>query len=101
MAKRLKMNLGTDEVSELSGTDLLPHPGNFPLGSAESRAAARAVVASGRLRAGDQGRFKCGCRFVVVAKQSSRGQETGQTVQVILDVGELSAKHTHDYEVAG
>jgi hypothetical protein len=52
MAKLLKMNRGT---GELGGTDSLPHPGDFPLGSVESRAAARAMIRPDRPRAGDEG----------------------------------------------
>jgi hypothetical protein len=60
MAKRFKMNLRTGDLSELGSTDSLPHPGNFPLGSIESRTAARAMIRPDRLRAGDSGTEKDG-----------------------------------------
>lgn len=101
MAKRLKMSLRDGEVVELGDTDSLPHPANFPLGSIESRAAARAVVATGRLRPGDRGTFKCGCSYFVVSKTNAKGEETSGTVQMILpkDFSNLMKEHVHDYEV--
>lgn len=102
MAKRLKMNLKTGELVELGGTDSLPHPGNFPLGSVESRAAARAIVAAGRLRPGDKGSFKCGCTWLVARKIDSEGRELSSVVQIIFpkDFSRVLEEHAHD-EVAG
>ena len=103
MTKRFKMNLRTGDVAELGGTDSLPHPGNFPLGSIESRAAARAIVAAGRFRPGDRGTFRCGCTFVMVQKQNAEGHELKGFVQIIFpkDFGPESTaqEHVHDFEV--
>ena len=78
MAKHLKMNLKTGEVVELSGTDSLPHPGNFPLGSPESRAAARAMARPGRVRVGDEGISEDGQPYFACATAF------GRPVQVVL-----------------
>lgn len=99
MAKHFKMNLATGDFSPLGGTDSLPHPGNFPLGSVESRAAARVMIATGRLRAGDRGTFKCGCTFFVASKRGGQGTETGALVQIVLDWGTLIEGHVHDYSI--
>lgn len=102
MAKRLRMNLRTGDVAELGGTESLPHPGSFPLGSIESRAAARAIVAAGRFRSGDRGTFRCGCIFVVVSKQDAEGNELKGMVQIIFpkEFAESALKeHVHDFEV--
>ena len=105
MTKRRKMNLQDDDPAELAGTDLSAHPANFPLGSLQSRAAARALLAVGRFRGGDSGTFKCGCTFLVVAKTDERGHETGRNVQIIfpksfavIPVGD-DPEHVHDFEV--
>jgi len=107
MAKRLNMNLQTGEVTDSAGTDFGVHPANFPLGSIESRAAARALIAAGRWRAGDTGTFKCGCCFMVTEAHNNKGRPSGRLVQFIfpkswVDVpltGE--AEHGHDFEVTG
>jgi hypothetical protein len=105
MTKRFKMNLQTGDVTELGGTDSLPHPGNFPLGSIESRAAARAIIASGRFRSGDRGTFRCGCTFIVVGKQDAEGREMKGMVQIILPKDfspeNTTKQHMHDFEVLG
>jgi hypothetical protein len=82
MAKRLKLNLGTGELTELGGTDLLPHPASFPLGSAESRAAARAMIGPDRMRRGDTGVTEEGNVWMVVARDQEK-PELG-LIQLIL-----------------
>jgi len=42
------------------------HPADFPVGSVESRAAARALLGPGQLRAGDQGDTEDGGSYIVV-----------------------------------
>jgi hypothetical protein len=105
MTKRLKMNLRAGDVTELGGTESLPHPGNFPLGSVESRAAARAIIAAGRFRSGDRGTFRCGCTFLVVQKQDAEGHEMKGLVQMIFPKDfspeNTTKEHVHDYEVVG
>jgi hypothetical protein len=61
--KLLKMKRGT---KALGGTDSVSHPGSFPLGSLESRVAARAMIGPDRLRAGDTGVEKDGSSWVVI-----------------------------------
>lgn len=56
-----------------------PHPADFPLGSIESRAAARAMMRPDRLRAGDKGTLDDGCTYIVVP-DSSRG---GKLMQIV------------------
>lgn len=78
MAKRFKMNLTTGDLSPLGGTNPPPHPGNFPLGSIESRAAARAMIGPERMRAGDRGTEADGSWWFVVTNE-----ETGGLTQVV------------------
>ena len=78
VGKRFKMNLTTGDLSALSGTDSLPHPGDFPLGSPESRAAARAMIQPDRMRAGDRGTEPDGSWWFVV-----NNEETGGVTQII------------------
>jgi hypothetical protein len=78
VAKRFKMNLTTGDLSALGGTDSLPHPANFPLGSVESRAAARAMIQPDRMRAGDRGTEADGSWWFVV-----NNEETGGVTQII------------------
>jgi hypothetical protein len=73
MAKRFKMNLTTADPSPLGGTNPPPHPGNFPLGSIESRAAARAMIGPERMRAGDRGTEADGSWWVVVNNEETEG----------------------------
>lgn len=42
------------------------HPADFPLGSVESRAAARAMIRPGELRAGDKGKTEDGGWYLVI-----------------------------------
>jgi hypothetical protein len=98
MSKRFRMNLTTGDLSTASGTDPLPHPGNFPVGSVESRAAARAMIRPDRPRAGDEGTFKCGCFFFMINK--AEGDQTGGLVQIIMPGdGRWDDKHICDYEI--
>jgi hypothetical protein len=103
MSKRFKMNLNTGDVAELGGTDSLPHPGSFPLGSIESRAAARAIIAAGRFRNGDRGTFRCGCSYTVLGKLDSEGRESKGAVQIVFpkdwSVERLTGEHVHNFEV--
>ena len=105
MTKHLKMNLRTGDVTELGGTESLPHPGNFPLGSIESRAAARALIAAGRFRSGDHGTFRCGCTFSMIGKQDSEGRDLKGLMQIILprdfSPENILKEHMHDFEVVG
>lgn len=78
MAKRFKMNLTTGDLLALGGTDSLPHPANFPLGSVESRAAARAMIQPDRMRAGDRGTEADGSWWFVV-----NNEETGGLTQIV------------------
>ena len=50
----------------LPATLSLLHPGDFPVGSVESRAAARAMLGPGQLRAGDQGDTEDGGWYIVL-----------------------------------
>jgi len=50
----------------LPATLSLLHPADFPVGSVESRAAARALLGPGELRAGDQGDTEDGGFYTVV-----------------------------------
>ena len=103
MRKGFKMNLRTGDVAELGGTDSLPHPGNFPLGSIESRAAARAIIAAGRFRNGDRGSFRCGCSYTVLGKLDSEGRELKGMMQIIFPKDwspeSLLSEHVHNFEV--
>lgn len=56
MSKSPESNEQKKKNTGSPATNLLPQPANFPLGSRESRAAARAMVRPGELREGDQGR---------------------------------------------
>ena len=78
MAKRFKMNLTTGDLLPLGGTDSLPHPANYPLGSVESRAAARAMIQPDRMRAGDRGTEPDGSWWSIV-----NNEETGGVTQVV------------------
>ena len=60
MTKRPELKGEGKTQRELPATDLLPHPGNFPLCSVESRAAARAMSRPGEVREGDKGRTEDG-----------------------------------------
>jgi hypothetical protein len=71
------MNLTTADLSALRGTDSL-HPASFPLGSVESRAAARAMIQPDRMRAGDRGTEPDGSWWSVV-----NNEETGGVTQII------------------
>jgi hypothetical protein len=77
VAKRFKMNLTTADLSALGGTDSL-HPASFPLGSVESRAAARAMIQPDRMRAGDRGTEADGSWWFVV-----NNEETGGVTQIV------------------
>jgi hypothetical protein len=106
MAKRQKSNGPTTELSELAGTDLSAHPANFPLGSLQSRAAARALIVARPWRAGDCGTFKCGCTYWVVAKSDDNGRPTGRLIQMIFPKSFADVPvpgqpdHVHDFEEA-
>jgi hypothetical protein len=78
VAKRFKMNLTTADLSALGGTDSQPHPANYPLGSVESRAAARAMIQPDRMRAGDLGTEADGSWWSVV-----NNEETGGVTQIV------------------
>ena len=84
MAKRPKLNSRNEGRGELTATESEPHPGNYPLGSVESRAAARAMIRPGRLRDGDEGYTEKGLRYVVV-----RDPVTGGLIKVVIDVDKL------------
>ena len=78
MANRFKMNLTTTDLSPLGGTNPPPHPSSFPLGSLESRAAARAMIGPERMRAGDRGTEADGSWWFVV-----NNGETGGLLQIV------------------
>lgn len=78
MANRFKINLTTADLSPLGGTNPAPHPGNFPLGSIESRAAARAMIGPERMRAGDRGTEADGSWWFVV-----NNEQTGGLTQIV------------------
>jgi hypothetical protein len=100
MRKRFRMSLPTSDLSTVGGTDSLLHPGNFPVGSLESRAAARTMVRPNQLRTGDEGMLKCGCMFFVVNIEDSKGNPTGKVRMVILPVTFSDAMtHVCDYEI--
>ena len=63
MAKRNKLNKKKNKLDELTATESLPNPGNFPVGSLQSRAAARTLAS--RERDGDQGMTKDGLSYIV------------------------------------
>jgi hypothetical protein len=75
MAKVLKMNRGTRDLGD---TNPPPHPGSFPLGSVESRAAARAMIGPDRLRAGDRGTEPDGSWWF-----AANNEETGGVLQIV------------------
>ena len=51
------------------------HPADFPVGSVESRAAARALLGPGQLRAGDQGDTEDGGWYMVVKGKGDDPQD--------------------------
>jgi len=51
------------------------HPADFPVGSVESRAAARALLGPGQLRAGDQGDTEDGGWYLVVKGKGDDPQD--------------------------
>jgi len=51
------------------------HPADFPVGSVESRAAARALLGPGQLRAGDQGDTEDGGWYIVVKGKGDDPQD--------------------------
>jgi hypothetical protein len=63
MTKRNKLNEKKKKLNELTATESLPNPGNFPVGSLQSRAAARTLAS--REREGDQGMTEDGRSYVV------------------------------------
>jgi hypothetical protein len=100
MRKRFKMNLTTSDLLPVGGTDSLPHPGNFPVGSPESRAAARAMIRPDQLRAGDEGTLKCGCCFCVFNDVDSHGDPTGKVLKMIIPTRFSDGMtHVHDHEI--
>lgn len=56
------------------------HPADFPIGSVESRAAARSMVRVGELRAGDRGEIE-GVYYIVV---KTRWDKDGGPIVVVL-----------------
>lgn len=78
MAKLLKMPHGTKALGGTDFADSAPHPGNFPLGSVESRAAARAMIGPDRMRAGDRGVEKDGSWWFVI-----HDEQTDRLVQIV------------------
>lgn len=99
MRKRFRMNLTTSDLSTVGGTDSIPHPANFPVGSVESRAAARAMIRPDHPRAGDEGTFKCGCFFFWANKEEK--DATRGMLQIIMPgSGRLSdPTHVCDHEI--
>lgn len=96
MPKRFRSNQEAGEPKDLPATGSAPHPGNFPLGSVESRAAARAMIRPGRLRAGDKGTFPCGCWYVVTTKPG------GGVLQIVFPASFGSIdKHVHREQTIG
>jgi hypothetical protein len=71
---------------EMTATESEPHPGNFPLGSVESRAAARSMIRPGKLRAGDTGNTEEGHYYVVVRDPKTCGL---LRVVIALDIPEI------------
>jgi len=51
------------------------HPADFPVGSVESRAAARALLRPGQLRAGDEGDTEDGGWYIVVKGKGDDPQD--------------------------
>lgn len=71
MAKSRESNREENSQLRLPATVSTLHPADFPIGSAESRAAARALLRPGRLRAGDQGKTEEGGFYIIVKKNPS------------------------------
>jgi hypothetical protein len=69
MAKRNKLNEKKKKLDELTATESLPNPGSFPVGSLQSRAAARTLAS--RERAGDQGVTEDGWPYIVFKDDAS------------------------------
>lgn len=68
MIKRPESNGKGSEAGDLPATVSSLHPADFPLGSVESRAAARAMIRPGELREGDKGKTEDGGWYVVIKK---------------------------------
>lgn len=81
MAKRRKLNETKKKFDELTATESLPNPGNFPVGSLQSRAAARTLAR--RERDGDQGVTEDGLSYVVFK------DDAGQLRRLIFNMGTL------------
>jgi hypothetical protein len=77
MTKRPGSNGKPKPLSDLPATDSRLHPGNFPIGSLESRAAARAFIRPGHLRAGDRGTDADSFWWVI------RDEESGRLIKII------------------
>lgn len=77
MAKGRKLNEKKKKLGELTATESLPNPGNFPVGSLQSRAAARTLAS--RERDGDQGVTEDGWPYIVFR------DETGSLRRLVID----------------
>ena len=64
----------------LPATDLRPRPGDFPVGSLESRAAARAILGEGGLEVGTSGFTEEGHFYRIIPGSD------GQPVKMIWDI---------------
>lgn len=69
MVKSRESKLTSSADARLAATVSTLHPADFPIGSAESRAAARAMLRPGQLRAGDKGVTEEGEPYLVVKKK--------------------------------
>jgi hypothetical protein len=78
MAKRNKLKEKKKKLDELTATESLPNPGNFPVGSLQSRAAARTLAS--RERDGDQGTTEDGWPYIVFRS------DAGQLCRLVVDM---------------
>lgn len=80
-SKRHALNGLSEAEGGTTATSSLPRPEDFPVGSVESRAAARLVVQQGGLRENDEGVTEEGHPYFVF-----KDPKTHQLMKIIMDV---------------